>query len=65
MRAPLQRHSGKKETDQLRIQDFKAQGDQKALDEYIIGQDNAKKAISVAVYNHYKRIPPTQTKRAG
>jgi len=26
------------------------------LDEYIIGQDNAKKAISVAVYNHYKRI---------
>lgn len=26
------------------------------LDEYIIGQDSAKKAISVAVYNHYKRI---------
>lgn len=26
------------------------------LDEYIIGQDNAKKIISVAVYNHYKRI---------
>lgn len=26
------------------------------LDEYIIGQDNAKKALSVAVYNHYKRI---------
>lgn len=26
------------------------------LDEYVIGQDNAKKAISVAVYNHYKRI---------
>ncbi len=26
------------------------------LDEYIIGQDNAKKMISVAVYNHYKRI---------
>jgi ATP-dependent Clp protease ATP-binding subunit ClpX len=26
------------------------------LDEYIIGQDDAKKAISVAVYNHYKRI---------
>lgn len=26
------------------------------LDEYIIGQDGAKKAISVAVYNHYKRI---------
>jgi ATP-dependent Clp protease ATP-binding subunit ClpX len=27
-----------------------------ALDEYVIGQDNAKKALSVAVYNHYKRI---------
>jgi ATP-dependent Clp protease ATP-binding subunit ClpX len=27
-----------------------------ALDQYIIGQDKAKKKISVAVYNHYKRI---------
>ncbi len=26
------------------------------LDEYVIGQDKAKKIISVAVYNHYKRI---------
>lgn len=26
------------------------------LDEYVIGQDHAKKALSVAVYNHYKRI---------
>lgn len=26
------------------------------LDEYIIGQENAKRVISVAVYNHYKRI---------
>lgn len=26
------------------------------LDDYIIGQDNAKKILSVAVYNHYKRI---------
>lgn len=26
------------------------------LDEYIVGQDNAKKTIAVAVYNHYKRI---------
>ncbi len=26
------------------------------LDDYIIGQENAKKTISVAVYNHYKRI---------
>jgi ATP-dependent Clp protease ATP-binding subunit ClpX len=27
-----------------------------ALDEYVIGQEEAKKALSVAVYNHYKRI---------
>ena len=27
-----------------------------SLDEYVIGQDQAKKALSVAVYNHYKRI---------
>jgi len=26
------------------------------LDEYVIGQDDAKKALAVAVYNHYKRI---------
>nr|MCR4588556.1 ATP-dependent Clp protease ATP-binding subunit ClpX [Lachnospiraceae bacterium] len=26
------------------------------LDEYVIGQEHAKKALSVAVYNHYKRI---------
>ncbi|MCH5298307.1 MAG: ATP-dependent Clp protease ATP-binding subunit ClpX [Ruminococcus sp.] len=26
------------------------------LDEYVIGQDAAKKALSVAVYNHYKRV---------
>ena len=26
------------------------------LDDYVIGQENAKKALSVAVYNHYKRI---------
>ena len=28
----------------------------KFLDEYVIGQDEAKKALSVAIYNHYKRI---------
>lgn len=26
------------------------------LDEYVVGQENAKKVISVAVYNHYKRV---------
>ncbi|NVK05697.1 MAG: ATP-dependent Clp protease ATP-binding subunit ClpX [Flavobacteriia bacterium] len=28
----------------------------KFLDEYVIGQDDAKKVLSVAVYNHYKRL---------
>ena len=28
----------------------------KFLDEYVIGQDEAKKVVSVAVYNHYKRL---------
>ena len=26
------------------------------LDDYVIGQDQAKKVLSVAVYNHYKRV---------
>jgi ATP-dependent Clp protease ATP-binding subunit ClpX len=28
------------------------------LDEYVIGQEHAKKVLSVAVYNHYKRLEP-------
>src|ERR1700739_4883174 len=28
----------------------------KVLDEYVIGQERAKKVLSVAVYNHYKRL---------
>lgn len=31
------------------------------LDEYVIGQDEAKKVLSVAVYNHYKRISVVDT----
>jgi ATP-dependent Clp protease ATP-binding subunit ClpX len=33
----------------------------KALDEYVIGQEKAKKVLSVAVYNHYKRINSKST----
>ncbi len=32
------------------------------LDEYVIGQDSAKKVLSVAVYNHYKRLENSQKK---
>jgi ATP-dependent Clp protease ATP-binding subunit ClpX len=49
--------------DKAKEEEKKASGDfptpsqiKGALDEYIIGQDKAKKKISVAVYNHYKRI---------
>ena len=32
------------------------------LDEYVIGQEHAKKVLSVAVYNHYKRLNHSGTK---
>lgn len=32
------------------------------LDQYVIGQDEAKKVLSVAVYNHYKRLNSQQNK---
>ncbi len=35
----------------------------KELDKYVIGQDEAKVALSVAVYNHYKRILTMQAKK--
>ena len=35
------------------------------LDEYIIGQDKAKKILSVAVYNHYKRIKSNDDDKSG
>ncbi|MGE3262218.1 MAG: ATP-dependent protease ATP-binding subunit ClpX [Bacteriovoracia bacterium] len=37
----------------------------KHLDEYVIGQERAKKVLSVAVYNHYKRIMNSGTKTTG
>ncbi len=33
------------------------------LDQYVIGQDRAKRSLSVAVYNHYKRVQSGDTKR--
>jgi ATP-dependent Clp protease ATP-binding subunit ClpX len=37
----------------------------KYLDEHVIGQDEAKKVLSVAVYNHYKRLSFIQSKGSG
>ncbi len=48
---PGHRHSDADLTDLPKPQEIKAK-----LDEYVIGQDAAKIALSVAVYNHYKRI---------
>jgi ATP-dependent Clp protease ATP-binding subunit ClpX len=46
----------KVDTDALKA-DFPTPAEiKKSLDEYVIGQDEAKKKISVAVYNHYKRV---------
>ena len=47
-------------TDLPRPKEIKA-----VLDEYVIGQDEAKIALSVAVYNHYKRISSKQDKKKG
>jgi ATP-dependent Clp protease ATP-binding subunit ClpX len=35
------------------------------LDDHVIGQDEAKKVLSVAVYNHYKRLSVVQAKNSG
>lgn len=46
----------KKEATSHEIRVLKPKEIKERLDEYIIGQENAKKTIAVAVYNHYKRI---------
>ena len=46
-----ERHSDSDDINLLKPREIKA-----FLDEYVIGQETAKKVLSVAVYNHYKRI---------
>ena len=49
--------TGEKKTPALNIKDIPAPHKIKAqLDEYVVGQEQAKKAMAVAVYNHYKRV---------
>lgn len=55
----IKKKAPKEKTEQpvLNIRDIPAPHKIKAsLDEYVIGQEKAKKIISVAVYNHYKRV---------
>ena len=52
--------NNQKENDQIttssNIQDLNPKKIKSFLDEYVVGQEYAKKIISVSVYNHYKRI---------
>ena len=52
--AQQQRQKDNKWADQINL--LKPSEIKRRLDQYVIGQDEAKKVISVAVYNHYKRI---------
>ena len=47
-------YAKKKQRDVLKVP--KPSYIKKKLDDYVVGQDRAKKALSVAVHNHYKRI---------
>jgi ATP-dependent Clp protease ATP-binding subunit ClpX len=49
----------KDEGKQARLAIPEPAGIKKQIDEYVIGQERAKKILSVAVYNHYKRINAT------
>lgn len=53
----LSEGTAKNKKNTKKVLDLKKPKDIKALlDEYVIGQDSAKKTLSVAVYNHYKRL---------
>jgi ATP-dependent Clp protease ATP-binding subunit ClpX len=49
-------HTKEAEKEEFSINLLKPEEMKAFLDEYVIGQDEAKKVLSVAVYNHYKRI---------
>ena len=52
----IRQEEAEKERKEVKIKLLKPKEIKAKLDEYVIGQDEAKKVISVAVYNHYKRI---------
>ncbi len=52
----IQEEAKKERFDYIKTSIPKPHEIRKLLDDYVIGQDHAKKVLSVAVYNHYKRI---------
>ena len=56
---------GKKSESKFTMEELMKPAEIKAvLDQYVIGQDDAKRYMSVAVYNHYKRIMSRQKRKA-
>lgn len=55
----VMKEENEKKSDKTQIKLLKPAEIKDRLDEYIIGQDEAKRVLSVAVYNHYKRINAT------
>ena len=54
------------DTEEFELKDLPTPHEIKAtLDEYVIGQEAAKKTLSVAVYNHYKRLQTNSTAVSG
>ncbi len=53
---PQQQKNGRGKKNQKKINLLKPAEIKKVLDEYVIGQEQAKISLSVSVYNHYKRI---------
>ena len=52
----IQEEAKKERFDYIKTSIPKPHEIRKLLDDYVVGQDHAKKVLSVAVYNHYKRI---------
>ena len=53
---PMLRHSNPKGDRSEEMHLLTAHQINEKLDEYVIGQDDAKKTLAVSVYNHYKRV---------
>ncbi len=60
--ALMPRERAKKKKSSQNLKSLKPKEIKEKLDEYVIGQDKAKIALSVAVYNHYKRVAKNDPK---